>query len=350
MIGQIKKWKSRLVRAVGALGGYQLARWLTGNQPKILMYHRFCQQPKRGYMDVAELRRQLQHLQREFNVVPLHDVAVALRSGSKLPKNAIVLTVDDGYLDFYQYAFPEFKAANVPVSFFVTSGFVDGETWLWPDMLSDLLDHIEPTQAQWPEETPKQVVAKMAHCSEKRAAWHYLNRFLMPLDLTDKLNWLQQAAAINQYQISKQAPPQYAPVSWEQLKEMAESGIVDIGAHTVMHPTLSGIPLAQAVEEVELSKARLQQQLGIDIHHFCYPNGQPEDFTPEVASAVADAGFDCAVAAHCHYVTLHDVYALPRFSVTTNGFQFNKIIYGVQWLSKRLMQKRQFAQAQEHGK
>ncbi|GAA5218532.1 polysaccharide deacetylase family protein [Corallincola platygyrae] len=347
MVRQLKKSKSSLVRMLSAMGGYRVARWLVRHRPRILMYHRFCAEPKRGYMDVAALRSQLAQLKKEFNVVPLADVAKALNEGKALPEHAIVLTVDDGYRDFYRYAFPEFKAANVPVSFFVTSGFVDGKTWLWPDMLSDLLEHVSPATAQWPESTPEHLTQELSRCTEKRSAWHHLNRFLMPMDLAAKFQWLQQAAAMNGHEINEHAPPHYEAVSWQELKEMADSGVVDVGAHTVMHPTLSGISLPQAIEEVKQSKARLEQQLGIEVKHFCYPNGQPEDFTPQVASAVADAGFDCAVAAHCYYVTFHDTFALPRFSVTTNPFQFNKIVYGVQWLSKRLTQSGQLKRIKE---
>ncbi|TAA46795.1 polysaccharide deacetylase family protein [Corallincola spongiicola] len=341
MLASLKQMKSRLVRVSADLGGYRIAKWLTRHQPRILMYHRFSAEKKRGYMDVLQLRQQLQLLKTEFTVLSLSEVADALEHQLPLPKNTIVLTVDDGYADFYQYAFPEFRAAGVPVSFFVTSGFVDGKTWLWPDMLTALIDNIDPIHAVWPKNTPSELVAGLKHCNDKRAVWHPLNRFLMPMALQDKFVWLQQAAELNQYKITRHAPSAYKPVTWEQLKEMAASGIVDIGAHTVMHPTLSGLPMAEAISEVTESRTRLETQLGIKVKNFCYPNGQPEDFSPALARAVADAGFDCAVAAHCYYVTLHDRFSLPRFAVTPNPFQFKKIIYGVQWLSKRLTQSRQ---------
>ncbi|RCU45153.1 hypothetical protein DU002_17140 [Corallincola holothuriorum] len=344
MLGQLKRSKSRIVRFTAELGGYQLARLLTKRQPRILMYHRFSDTPKHGFVDLVTLRQQLSILKRDFNVVSLGQLVQSLNGGAPLPEHAIVLTVDDGYDDFYQYAYPEFKALGIPVSFFVTTGFVDGKTWLWPDMLTDLLKNIDIETAHWPQHTPQKITKNIAQTKDRKSTRKILNSYLMPLNLSTKLAWLREAADLNAYHIAASAPDNYAPVSWDGLREMAESGIVDIGAHTVMHPTLSGELPSRALEEINQSKARLEVELGACVPHFCYPNGQPEDFNNETIKMVKASEFGCAVSAHCEYVTLHDLYALPRFAATTNPFHFKKIVYGVQWLSRRISQHRYFKQ------
>lgn len=77
-----------------------------------------------------------------------------------------------------------------------------------------------------------------------------------------------------------------------QLKELAESGLVEIGAHTMNHSYLTKISLDQAKFEIEESKRLLEKKLGIPIVSFAYPYGA---FNNETIDIVKAAGFRSAV-------------------------------------------------------
>jgi peptidoglycan/xylan/chitin deacetylase (PgdA/CDA1 family) len=62
----------------------------------------------------------------------------------------------------------------------------------------------------------------------------------------------------------------------------------DIGAHTLTHPYLDRIPLAQAREEICASKKKLEDTFGREVRHFAYPYGS---FDPAVMDLVREAGF-----------------------------------------------------------
>jgi peptidoglycan/xylan/chitin deacetylase (PgdA/CDA1 family) len=82
-------------------------------------------------------------------------------------------------------------------------------------------------------------------------------------------------------------------VTWEQLQEMALDPLVTIAAHSVTHPTnLTLLELAQVRQEVENSKHRLEEKLGISIEYFTYPEGH---YNETVAAAVAQAGYRAAL-------------------------------------------------------
>lgn len=49
----------------------------------------------------------------------------AMEKGTPLPKNPILITFDDGYLDNYDAAFPILKKYNVKVTIFMISGLID---------------------------------------------------------------------------------------------------------------------------------------------------------------------------------------------------------------------------------
>lgn len=78
-----------------------------------------------------------------------------------------------------------------------------------------------------------------------------------------------------------------------QLKEIVESNLVDIGAHTAHHVSLKGLPASVVEEEVYRSKSMIEDEFHIKIVSFAYPNG---DFDQQSADIVRDAGFTTAVS------------------------------------------------------
>ena len=64
-----------------------------------------------------------------------------------------------------------------------------------------------------------------------------------------------------------------------------------IGAHTMTHPRLTRIPVAQAREEIQASRKALEDMFGVEVKHFAYPYG---DWNEQVANLVGEAGFATA--------------------------------------------------------
>ncbi len=76
-----------------------------------------------------------------------------------------------------------------------------------------------------------------------------------------------------------------------QLKEIAKSGLVEIGAHTMNHSYLAGLPLQRVKYEVEQSKKFLERNLGVKVVSFAYPYGA---FDNQAIDVVKKAGFRSA--------------------------------------------------------
>ena len=75
-------------------------------------------------------------------------------------------------------------------------------------------------------------------------------------------------------------------LSEERIRELSKR--CEIGAHTLTHPDLSAISLADAKGEIEGSKKWLEGVSGKEIKMFCYPKGR---YTPAVRDLVENAGF-----------------------------------------------------------
>src|SRR5690554_3038452 len=134
--------KSQLVRMLGPSGLYTLARIITRSQPRILMYHRFSESPKKGYVSRDVFESQVRHIARYYNAVSMTELVKGVKGEAILKPNSIAITVDDGYYDFYTVAYPILKKYRVPATVFVTTKFVDGGFWLWPDKINYILNSV----------------------------------------------------------------------------------------------------------------------------------------------------------------------------------------------------------------
>jgi peptidoglycan/xylan/chitin deacetylase (PgdA/CDA1 family) len=65
----------------------------------------------------------------------------------------------------------------------------------------------------------------------------------------------------------------------------------EIGSHTLTHPFLTRLSLAEAKEEISASKRKLEDRFGRPVRHFCYPYG---DWNPAVRDLVIAAGYETA--------------------------------------------------------
>jgi peptidoglycan/xylan/chitin deacetylase (PgdA/CDA1 family) len=79
----------------------------------------------------------------------------------------------------------------------------------------------------------------------------------------------------------------------DELQTVIKSGLVDVGAHTVHHLSLRGLPLATVQNEVDQSKTTLEQTYHVNAVSFAYPNGS---FDEQAEQVVKDDGFSTAVS------------------------------------------------------
>ena len=78
----------------------------------------------------------------------------------------------------------------------------------------------------------------------------------------------------------------------KELQEIQDSGIVEIGAHTLSHPDLRYLSLNKAQDEIVSSKVELEKMFSINVETFAYPGGGYND---NVIDIVKKAGYTVAV-------------------------------------------------------
>jgi peptidoglycan/xylan/chitin deacetylase (PgdA/CDA1 family) len=121
---------------------------------------------------------------------------------------------------------------------------------------------------------------------------------------------------------------QPAILSWAQLREVQQSTLVEIGAHTHDHSPLDRLSPTDMQREVVTPKQKLEQHLGQPVESFCYPFGFNN---ASVRAQVKGAGYTSACAIYYRMSGAIDpAFALSRFLVadTTDLNEFSQIVTG----------------------
>ena len=310
-----------------------ICRRLSGRHLRALMFHRFSADPDPAGHRVARamFRDQLAEICRHYRVIdPTTFMTPQQESVPDDRRPGVLLTVDDGYDDFYDHALPELRAANVPAILFATTGFINGDLWLWWDQLRYVLTEAATGHYEFVLDGQRRELELGAPGDADRA-WDWISNRLRFLPQPTKLAVVASLSAAVRVPIPARPPARYRSMSWDQVREAAAQGVT-IGAHTVSHAILSLLDAADMEREIAGSKRKLDAELGQSTFCFCYPQGFPEDYNAATIEQVERCGFRYAFTAHLDPNWSGGVFVVPRYSVSNDLLTFRWQLCGAEYL------------------
>ncbi len=317
----MRRYKQFLLQLVESCGGLKLLRWHNRLRPQVIMYHRITDAPYTSGLSPIEFEKQINYLRNHFRVVPIETLLQELKTDSLQPYT-IAITFDDGHRDFYEYAWPILKKYNLPASLYVTTGFVNGDVWLWPDRLKFVMINSSNKQIS---------IDPLGHLSfepQKFAlSWNLLGDYCLTLTSELREAFINKLALIAGCDVPAQPTAPFFPVTWDQLKEMVADGL-DVGSHTVTHPILSGLDYKTITQELVSSAQIINRELGYKVHGICYPNGRLSDINDEVIQCAEQCGYSYGLLARNYPILARSQYLIGRLA-TNADFNYFK------WLLNR---------------
>lgn len=294
----------------------RLLRRLARDSVTIFTLHRLAD-PTRGVegLDPAVLESVLDRLSREG--VRFLSVDQAVIEGSHPPNGgrmpAVSFTLDDGYRE--QVAAAQiFRRFRTPATVFLTSGFLDGDLWLWWDRLEYVLEETRVKQFEWQGRTVDLSDGEarnllLAHERErmKTLPWRLIQAHIGEL------------ASRLEVEVPAHPPARYEPATWEDARQAEALGMT-FGAHTVQHPILSRETREDAAREIRDSWTRLRDELSNASRIFAFPNGTPADFGEREVRLLREAGFHGAV-------TMEDRVMRPGADAKEDPFLIPRIAF-----------------------
>lgn len=285
-----------------------------GGAAVIVTYHRvrdFERDPENISVTTQHFEEHVSAFAKRYTLMTVGEVLDHLRSRSPLPRNAVAITVDDGYVDCHTVVLPILQAHEACATVFVVAEFVDSDSELWWDEIERVclcpgtlpgaitLHHADTEFAFALSPQARELTAQrssdladwdvtQAPLHERHVLYLALRKILHPLDATARAAVLGEL--VEQAGVPTQARASNRGVTSDELRELDASGHIEIGAHTASHQPLAHLTVAEQREEIERGKARLQDLLGHDLTSFSYPYGSHDTFTPESKALVEQAG------------------------------------------------------------
>lgn len=278
----------------------------------VLLYHRVTtlrSDPEMLAVAPDNFREQMRHLKDTFPIVRFEE------DWAKISKPAVCITFDDGYADNALEALPILEEAGVPATFFVSTGTIGTRSEFWWHELERIIlekESLPPrftledgsSGRSWPTALP----------GERQEFYQEIVRLMNDADAGHRTDWLAQLR--RWAQTGEGAADTHRAMTVEELRLLAGSSRVTIGAHTVTHTRLSRLSPAAQREEIAASKRELEAWLGREISTFSYPFGRRSDYTQQSSALCRQAGFIKAAAnfpGQVHRWT--DPYQIPRHLV-----------------------------------
>ncbi|MFL6213223.1 MAG: polysaccharide deacetylase family protein [Blastocatellia bacterium] len=319
----MKQTVLRLMQESGAFTAFRLAN---RHKALILTYHRFSEDGHDDTTSARTLAEQLEYLSSHYQLVNLTTLMDHLESQYPLPAGLAAITIDDGYRDAYDVALPVLRRYDAPATLFAVTQFVDGEDWLWTDKVQYALLHSKAVRFEGAINHQPFYFELKSHAARRRAA-ERLKAHLKMVSEARKQSNIATIAELLDVELPQQAPPAYAPLGWDQVRELEANG-VEVASHTLTHPILTQVSDEQLEREIVQSKCRLEAELGHPVDLFCYPNG---DNDARTRLAVRRAGYRAAVTVEegfneklCDRLALRRVHSerdFAHFVQCTSGFE-----------------------------
>jgi peptidoglycan/xylan/chitin deacetylase (PgdA/CDA1 family) len=207
-----------------------------------------------------------------YEPVSIEDVESAYAGRSRLPRNALLITFDDGWEDTARYAVPALRKRNMPCLIFITTGAIGQENIPWSDVVA----------CAWRAGT---LAVPTNHAST---------------NLDSILNWLKMLPVEDRDRILRQAidtadtavrPLMMSP---ETVRQLANAGI-GLGGHGNSHIPMT--TLADVDQELLDCRLAFEQFTGRSTKSFAFPHGL---YSESVLRATQRAGYEFVFTSDRH--------------------------------------------------
>lgn len=320
----------------------------------ILLYHRIVDidsDPQLLCVSPRFFEEHLEIINRDYRPINLQDLGESLRGAHGL-RRSVVITFDDGYAENLYQAKPLLERYGVPATFFLTTGYIGQRREFWWDDLERLL--LGPSQlprdlrimvnghvyrwdlgdsATWTGDMAPAHLEWDVTCPEistpRHEAYRALHGLLKPLDSKERSSVLADLAKTAG--VTSEGRPTHRVLGTEEVQQLSNGGLAEIGAHTVTHPQLSALSAKEQSWEIRECRRSLENLTNRPVVSFSYPFGSQGDFDNVATDLIREAGFRQACAAVPGVVThKSDLFKLPRFIVRNwDGDEFTRRIRSV---------------------
>jgi peptidoglycan/xylan/chitin deacetylase (PgdA/CDA1 family) len=176
----------------------------------------------------------------------------------------IVFTLDDGYKDNFDIAYPIFKKYNVPFTIYLTTSFPNKSVILWWYVLEQLIIENDYLIVE-----NKKYYCQTYH--EKNRSFLEIRKIILKLN---QKNLLQELNNIfSKYKIDWFNYNNNLCMTWEQIEILSKEQLCTIAGHTVNHFAFNQLSEDEIIDEINMANQEIENKTNAKVKHFAFPFG-----------------------------------------------------------------------------
>ena len=255
------------------------------------------------------MKESLQWLRQHRMVLPLNEALTTLDAPARNRSDIVSIIVDDATSTFLRHGWQFFKELGIPITVAVVPGLVPANT------REHLIARVMRVAGHryW-----------LPHDAMRRRAWGWMGKHA-PQSATardsfsalfEAVSGLSESALVDLIRYLRcDEASSHAFMTWDELKSLGDTGLVQFAAHSMSHPAMSIADGKWLEWELRRPIELIEEKLGVRPDVFVYPYGRPSDSSPAISAALKASGYRCAFLAAPGTVRVTtDRYRMPRCS------------------------------------
>ena len=259
--------KSNLLKLLHLMRLSSVLRFSKKNYLTILSLHRISDEEDLFFYPISprQFEKLIEYVLKHYSVTSFSELSEPKTAFAKPP---LILSFDDGYYDFYEYALPILSKYDLPSNHNIVIECASDNKPIWTQRLNNIFNHCRINNITLRFETDQLNVG---------------------IDNFDK-NWIKYNLEVFRHLLQMPKPSRIRlldekekelslcsknkMMNWEEIAECSRHK-VEIGSHTHTHDALSTITEQEILEfEITKSKAEIERRINLPVNVFALPNGQ----------------------------------------------------------------------------
>lgn len=240
-------------------------RMIRNNEISVLLFHRICDNPELLWpsMPIYSFKRLTEKINETCQIISFSELQKMEFYSSK---PIVIISFDDGYIDFYENVLPIIKSLNIKCNHNICPGLIENSIPPWTQILSLYLSFKTSENESF---NLALGIKKLDVYDEKK----FISICKKLLEFEDNLRSELILPLLNHIPKSKV----YKLMNWNQIKECSENQ-VEIGSHGNMHRNLLKIWEPEILEnEITLSSRIIESKIGSKPKVFAFANAMGND-------------------------------------------------------------------------
>jgi peptidoglycan/xylan/chitin deacetylase (PgdA/CDA1 family) len=195
--------------------------------------------------------------------VSLNQLHACAKLGRKLPRRPIFVSFDDGMREMADVVAPLCRAKGIPVTFFLTTGFLNNRSLFFRHKASILIDRL----AQQPSGSAASAIT--AYFTSEGVPVRDVSAFLLGIRYRES-HWLDQCAQLAGLDFDEYLRAQRPYLTDEQVQQLISMGF-SVGGHSVDHPLFADLNLEEQIQQTVDCLEYLSSRFRVEVRAFAFP-------------------------------------------------------------------------------